>query len=156
MDRPPSSPSRRNYEIVSRVPKVLKGPQTDHIIWFKKWNTLVGCPLYLAVRVEEGRQLSLLRLKSQAKKKKFFNFFFSWTISSYKNFENWIPTQECLLIKVALWRAQYDESCKLCSGGSYCLSLASMVESIREAWKTVAYPVADVSGSSPLVSSQLI
>jgi len=38
-----------------------------------------------------------------------------------------------LLTKVALWRAQYDESCKLCSGGSYCLSLASMVESIREA-----------------------
>ena len=31
--------------------------------------------------------------------------------------------------RVALWRAQYDESCKLCSGGSYCLSLASMVES---------------------------
>ena len=32
--------------------------------------------------------------------------------------------------RVALWRAQYDESCKLCSGGSYCLSLASMVESV--------------------------
>ncbi|KAL0684768.1 hypothetical protein Bca4012_051616 [Brassica carinata] len=28
-------------------------------------------------------------------------------------------------------RAQYDESCKLCSGGSSCLSLASMVESVR-------------------------
>ena len=33
-------------------------------------------------------------------------------------------------MKVALWRAQYDESCKLCSGGSYCLSLASIVESV--------------------------
>lgn len=32
--------------------------------------------------------------------------------------------------RVALWRAQYDESCKLCSGGSYCLSSASMVESV--------------------------
>lgn len=32
--------------------------------------------------------------------------------------------------RVALWRAQYDESCKLCSGGSYCLPLASMVESV--------------------------
>ncbi len=31
--------------------------------------------------------------------------------------------------RVALWRAQYDESWLLCSGGSYCLSLASMVES---------------------------
>jgi hypothetical protein len=37
-----------------------------------------------------------------------------------------------LLTKVALWRAQYDESCKLCLGGSYCLSLAFMVESVRE------------------------
>ncbi|KAG5222336.1 Vacuolar protein sorting-associated protein [Salix suchowensis] len=27
-------------------------------------------------------------------------------------------------------QAQYDESCKLCSGGSYCLSSASMVESV--------------------------
>nr|ABP35455.1 ORF43n [Pinus koraiensis] len=35
--------------------------------------------------------------------------------------------------RVALWRAQYDESCELCSGGSYCLSLASMVESVGEA-----------------------
>ncbi|TYG76255.1 hypothetical protein ES288_D03G100400v1 [Gossypium darwinii] len=35
-----------------------------------------------------------------------------------------------ILRRVALWRAQYDESCKLCSGGSYCLSLASMVESV--------------------------
>ncbi|CAH8254578.1 unnamed protein product [Arabidopsis lyrata] len=34
-------------------------------------------------------------------------------------------------LRVALWRAQYDESCKLCSGGSSCLSLASMVESVR-------------------------
>jgi len=58
-----------------------------------------------------------------------------------------------LLTKVALWRAQYDESCKLRSRVSYCLSLASMVESVREAWKMVAYPVADVNGSSPLVSS---
>ncbi|KAI3881688.1 hypothetical protein MKX03_016708 [Papaver bracteatum] len=38
-----------------------------------------------------------------------------------------------ILRRVALWRAQYDESCKLCSGGNYCLSLASMVESIGEA-----------------------
>ena len=38
-----------------------------------------------------------------------------------------------ILRRVALWRAQYDESCKLCSGGSYCLSLASMVESVGEA-----------------------
>ncbi|KAH0854188.1 hypothetical protein HID58_090134, partial [Brassica napus] len=36
-----------------------------------------------------------------------------------------------ILRRVALWRAQYDESCKLCSGGSSCLSLASMVESVR-------------------------
>ncbi|KAL4278455.1 hypothetical protein GQ457_03G011560 [Hibiscus cannabinus] len=36
-----------------------------------------------------------------------------------------------ILRTVALWRAQYDESCKLCSGGSYCLSLASMVESVE-------------------------
>lgn len=38
-----------------------------------------------------------------------------------------IPTQHPLseiLRRVALWRAQYDESCKLCSGGSYCLLLA--------------------------------
>ncbi|CAI8584443.1 unnamed protein product [Vicia faba] len=34
-----------------------------------------------------------------------------------------------ILRRVALWRAQYDESCKLCSEG-YCLSLASMVESV--------------------------
>ncbi|KAK6923552.1 LOW QUALITY PROTEIN: hypothetical protein RJ641_011856 [Dillenia turbinata] len=34
-----------------------------------------------------------------------------------------------ILRRVALWRAQYDESCKLCSGGSYCLSLASMNQS---------------------------
>ncbi|KAM2275143.1 hypothetical protein ACFXTI_033728 [Malus domestica] len=33
-----------------------------------------------------------------------------------------------ILRRVALWRAQYDESCKLCSGGSYCLSLASMFD----------------------------
>lgn len=38
-----------------------------------------------------------------------------------------------ILRRVALWRAQYDESCKLCSGGSYCLSLASMVEPVGEA-----------------------
>ncbi|MBA0857437.1 hypothetical protein Goshw_022197, partial [Gossypium schwendimanii] len=35
-----------------------------------------------------------------------------------------------ILRRVALWRAQYDESCKLCLRGSYCLSLASMVESV--------------------------
>ncbi|KAF6159544.1 hypothetical protein GIB67_032315 [Kingdonia uniflora] len=51
-----------------------------------------------------------------------------------------------ILRRVALWRAQYDESCKLCSRGSYCLSLASMVESVREAREEVVYPVADVSG----------
>ncbi|KAG9438674.1 hypothetical protein H6P81_021394 [Aristolochia fimbriata] len=57
-----------------------------------------------------------------------------------------------ILRRVALWRAQYDESCKLCSGG-YCLSLASIVESVGEAREAVVYPVADVSGSSPLISS---
>jgi hypothetical protein len=38
-----------------------------------------------------------------------------------------------ILRRVALWSAQYDESCKLCSGGSYCLLLSSMVEPIGEA-----------------------
>ncbi|KAG6478079.1 hypothetical protein ZIOFF_061511 [Zingiber officinale] len=42
-----------------------------------------------------------------------------------------------ILRRVALWRAQYDESCKLYSGESYCLLLASMVESVGEASEAV-------------------
>ncbi|GAV76036.1 LOW QUALITY PROTEIN: hypothetical protein CFOL_v3_19511, partial [Cephalotus follicularis] len=35
-----------------------------------------------------------------------------------------------LAVRSQVGQAQYDESCKLCSRGSYCLSLASMVESV--------------------------
>ncbi|KVI03573.1 hypothetical protein Ccrd_018134, partial [Cynara cardunculus var. scolymus] len=37
-----------------------------------------------------------------------------------------------ILRRVTLWPPQYDESCKLCSGESYCLSFASMVESVGD------------------------
>ena len=33
-----------------------------------------------------------------------------------------------LLVRVAFRRAQYDESCRLCSGGSFCSSFAPMIE----------------------------
>ena len=92
----------------------------------------ISCPLSgWAVRVGEGQSL-VLKTSIQ------------WDFNS-------APFE--ILRRVALLRAQYDESCKLCSGGSYCLSLASMVESVGEAWEAVVYPVADVSGSSPLISS---
>ncbi|KAH0857847.1 LOW QUALITY PROTEIN: hypothetical protein HID58_086108 [Brassica napus] len=57
-----------------------------------------------------------------------------WILKNHKNPElewdsNSSPFE--ILRRVALWRAQYDESCRLCSGGSSCLSLASMVESVR-------------------------
>ena len=96
----------------------------------------ISCPLYLAVRVGEGRQLIiiklLLRLKSQAKKRKVFQFSF-FLVEQLEKILKLNSNSISLLTKVALWRAQYDESCKLCSGGSYCLSLASMVELVGEA-----------------------
>ncbi|KEH17695.1 hypothetical protein MTR_0002s0250 [Medicago truncatula] len=60
-----------------------------------------------------------------------------------------------ILRRVALWRAQYDESCKLCSGGSYCLSLASMlwyalsfmdVDKILPSSSTLGWPRLQVKG----------
>ncbi|KAJ0018624.1 hypothetical protein Pint_09419 [Pistacia integerrima] len=60
-------------------------------------------------------------------------FFCSWILRNHKNpYLEWDSNSAPfeILRRVALWRAQYDESCKLCSGGSYCLSLASMVESV--------------------------
>jgi len=75
----------------------------------------------------------------------------SWMFSNCKSSLN-LSIQR-LPGRVILRRAQYDESCKLCLGGSCCLSKASVLGWVSEAWEMVAYPVADVSGSSPLVSS---
>ena len=76
-------------------------------------------------------------------------------------------------VRVAHRRAQYDESCRLCSEGSgcTCTTLCDIICSkepldpgcrrSREGsngslgvHETVTYPVADVSGSSPLTSSR--
>ena len=98
----------------------------------------ISCPLAgWAVRVGEGQSLILktsIRKSWGGKGGKALRSWFScsWILSNHKNPElewdsNSSPFE--ILRRVALWRAQYDESCKLCSGGSYCLSLASMVES---------------------------
>ncbi|KAH0851554.1 LOW QUALITY PROTEIN: hypothetical protein HID58_094642, partial [Brassica napus] len=98
------------------------------------------CPLAgWAVRVGEGQSLILktsIRKSWGGKGGKALRSWFScsWILSNHKNPElewdsNSSPFE--ILRRVALWRAQYDESCKLCSGGSSCLSLASMVESVR-------------------------
>jgi hypothetical protein len=81
-----------------------------------------------------------------------------------------VDRQHILLLpkaKVVPWRAQYDESCRLCSEGSslFMHDLFLMAKNVRfiirtffEAgtWyvhETTTYPVADVSGSSPLTSN---
>lgn len=100
----------------------------------------ISCPLAgWAVRVGEGQSLILktsIRKSWGGKGGKALRSWFScsWILSNHKNPElewdsNSSPFE--ILRRVALWRAQYDESCKLCSGGSSCLSLASMVESVR-------------------------
>ncbi|KAL0644521.1 hypothetical protein Bca4012_042811 [Brassica carinata] len=92
-----------------------------------------------AVRVREGQSLILktsIRKSWGGKGGKALHSWFScsWILKNHKNPElewdsNSSPFE--ILRRVALWRAQYDESCRLCSGGSSCLSLASMVESVR-------------------------
>src|SRR3954469_1142404 len=78
---------------------------------------------------------TFLRAKSRAERGREAlrsRFSCSWILRNHKNpCLNGIPTHHPfdILRRVALWRAQYDESCKLCSEG-YCLSLASMVESV--------------------------
>ena len=82
MNRPPSSPSRRNYEIAPKMPKVvLKGPQTDHIILIEKVKHF-SFFLYLGVRVGEGRQLIFVKTEKSGEKEKGFSIFFSRTILS--------------------------------------------------------------------------
>ncbi|KAG2276926.1 hypothetical protein Bca52824_059481 [Brassica carinata] len=99
-----------------------------------------SCPLAgWAVRVREGQSLILktsIRKSWGGKGGKALHSWFScsWILKNHKNPElewdsNSSPFE--ILRRVALWRAQYDESCRLCSGGSSCLSLASMVESVR-------------------------
>ncbi|WZZ35414.1 hypothetical protein YC2023_018815 [Brassica napus] len=91
------------------------------------------------LRVREGQSLILktsIRKSWGGKGGKALHSWFScsWILKNHKNPElewdsNSSPFE--ILRRVALWRAQYDESCRLCSGGSSCLSLASMVESVR-------------------------